>query len=96
MNLSAAARRELFGRGGKAGGGGKVVNFSMDAEYAANEALRASGEAVQHNPVRAIQPGKHSLKQIINTVQNQESALEENFAKNRATQREAGSRYGWR
>lgn len=100
LNLDPIARRELFGRGG---GRGKataksVINFNLDQEYQHNEDLRASGalEQQQHNPLRAIKPGKHSLQQLVNQVQSQRDALEENFAKNRATQKQSGSKYGWR
>jgi len=95
MKLSAAARRELFGRDGR-GREARVLNFDTEREYAHNETVRASGDTAQHNPLRALQPGKHSLRQLVNAVQNQRDALEESFAKNRATQREAGSKYGWR
>ncbi|CAN8096616.1 unnamed protein product [Discula destructiva] len=102
LNLDPAARRELFGRGG--GGGNSrataksVINFNLDKEYQHNEDLRASGALDQqkHNPLRAIKPGKHSLQQLVNQVQSQKDALEENFAKNRSAQKQAGSRYGWR
>lgn len=100
LNLDPVARRELFGRGG---GGNKataksVINFNLDQEYRHNEELRATGalEQQQHNPLRAIKPGKHSLQQLVNQVQTQRDALEENFAKNRSTQKQAGSKYGWR
>ncbi|PSS03884.1 mitotic checkpoint regulator, MAD2B-interacting-domain-containing protein [Coniella lustricola] len=100
LNLDPVARRELFGRGG---GGSKataksVINFNLDQEYRHNEELRATGalDAQQHNPLRAIKPGKHSLQQLVNQVQTQKDALEENFAKNRATQKQAGSKYGFR
>ncbi|GAP89273.1 putative mitotic checkpoint protein prcc protein [Rosellinia necatrix] len=111
MNLSAAARRELFGRrgvppgGGGGGGGGtgattttttRVISFDTEKEYAHNEALRASGEQQAHNPLRAIAPGKHSLRQLVAQVQNQRDALEESFAKGKAKQGDAASRYGWR
>ncbi|KAM3530128.1 hypothetical protein MY4038_005064 [Beauveria bassiana] len=104
MNLSAAARRELFGRAGAGSGSGsgsgttaqRVVNFNMDREYRHNEALRASGEQQIHNPVRAIQGGgKHSLRQLVDNVQSQKDALEDSFAKGRTNRREASSRYGW-
>lgn len=101
LNLDPAARRELFGRGG--GGKSKataksVINFNLDKEYQHNQELQASGALDQqkHNPLRAIKPGKHSLQQLVNQVQSQRDALEENFAKNRSTQKQAGSRYGWR
>lgn len=100
LNLDPVARRELFGRGGGAGKATakNVINFNLDQEYQHNEELRASGalEQQQHNPLRAIKPGKHSLQQLVNQVQSQRDALEENFAKNRSTQKQAGSKYGWR
>jgi hypothetical protein len=95
MNLSESARRELFGRDGRSKDA-TVLRFDTEREYTHNEELRASGETIQHNPVRTIMPGKHSLRQLVNSVQSQREALEENFAKNRANQREAGARYGWR
>ncbi|ROW07716.1 hypothetical protein VMCG_03474 [Cytospora schulzeri] len=102
MNLSAAARRELFGRGGASALGGatarSVINFNLDQEYRHNEELRTSGvlDSQKHNPVRAIKPGKHSLQQLVSQVQSQRDALEENFAKNRSTQKSAGAKYGFR
>ncbi|KAK8138249.1 mitotic checkpoint regulator domain-containing protein [Apiospora sp. TS-2023a] len=101
MNLSKAARRELFGRAGapdvsSAASSSRIINFNTDKEYAHNEELRASGEQQTFNPVRAIAPGKHSLRQLVTQVHNQRDALEESFAKGKSNQREAGSRYGWR
>lgn len=101
LNLDPIARRELFGRGGEPNKGTtakSVINFNLDNEYRHNEELRASGalEQQQHNPLRAIRPGKHSLQQLVNQVQSQKDALEENFAKNRSAQHQAGSRYGWK
>ncbi|KAK7924079.1 mitotic checkpoint regulator- MAD2B-interacting-domain-containing protein [Apiospora marii] len=101
MNLSKAARRELFGRGGapdvsSAASSSRIIDFNTDKEYAHNEELRASGEQQTFNPVRAIAPGKHSLRQLVTQVHNQREALEESFAKGKSNQREAGSRYGWR
>jgi hypothetical protein len=96
LNLSAADRRRLFGREGKGLSSAiKIVNFNTDQEYAANEALRASGEQVQHHAVRGIAPGKHSLKQLVNAAATQKDALEESFAAGKSNKREAGSRYGW-
>ncbi|KND92219.1 hypothetical protein TOPH_03247 [Tolypocladium ophioglossoides CBS 100239] len=95
LNLSAAARRELFGRGGSSHTTKKVVNFNMDQEYEHNEAIRAAGDQQTHNPVRAIQGGKHSLQQLVQNVHNQREALEESFAKGKSNRKEASSRYGW-
>jgi hypothetical protein len=67
----------------------------MDKEYAANEELRAKGETVQHNPVRAIAPGKHSLRQLVNAASSQQDALEEKFMTSKRNKKEAGSKYGW-
>jgi hypothetical protein len=98
LKLSAAERRQLFGR--QKGGRGmqsatKIINFNTDEEYLRNEELRAAGEQVVHNPVRAIAPGKHSLKQLVNAAQSQKEALEESFAKGKSNRAEASSRYGW-
>jgi hypothetical protein len=100
LNLSAAERRQLFGRqkGGRNNGmqaATRVINFNTDKEYLHNEELRAAGEQVVHNPVRAIAPGKHSLKQLVNAAQSQKEALEESFAKGKSNRAEASSRYGW-
>lgn len=101
LNLSASDRRQLFGRQ-KSGSKNNVnfqatnvINFNTDQEYAHNEELRASGEEVVHNPVRAIAPGKHSLKQLVNAAQTQKEALEESFTKGKTNRAEASSRYGW-
>ncbi|KAK4190069.1 mitotic checkpoint regulator, MAD2B-interacting-domain-containing protein [Podospora australis] len=100
MSLSAAARRELFGRTGASSNANipanaKILEFNMEQQYASNEVLRQSGEQV-YNPVRAIQPGKHSLRQVVNAAQNNQSALEDAFAAGRAKQRDAAGRYGWK
>jgi hypothetical protein len=98
MNLSAAARRELFGREGAPRAGlaaSRVVNFNMDTEYQHNEELRAAGDQQIHNPVRAIQGGKHNLRQLVRNVQDQKDALEDSFAKGRTNRKEASSKYGW-
>lgn len=97
LNLSASAKRQLLGRNHRDASkiSSSVINFNTDREYAANEALRASGEMAQHNPVRAIAPGKHSLKQLVNAASGQKEALEESFASGRRNKKEAGSRYGW-
>ncbi|MCJ1368860.1 hypothetical protein MMC20_000067 [Loxospora ochrophaea] len=109
LNLSASAKRQLLGRhhqrnnnnntsktgNGPSASAVKIVNFNTDQEYASNELLRQAGEQVQHNPVRAIAPGKHSLKQLVNAASNQKDALEEQFASGRRNKKEAGSKYGW-
>ncbi|KAL9616045.1 MAG: hypothetical protein Q9160_009046 [Pyrenula sp. 1 TL-2023] len=97
LNLSASAKRQLLGRNaGKSSTNAiNVVNFNTDQEYAANEALRANGEQVQSNPVRAIAPGKHSLRQLVTAASGQMEALEESFAAGRRNRKEAGSKYGW-
>jgi hypothetical protein len=98
LNLTPQARRELFGREGQLpqGAGARVVTFDMAREYEHNEAVRASGEAVTHNPVRSIKAGKHSLRQLVNAVQANAGALEESFASGKSKKDEAGARYGWR
>ncbi|KAL8757569.1 MAG: hypothetical protein Q9184_004175 [Pyrenodesmia sp. 2 TL-2023] len=97
LNLSASAKRQLFGRQHPNPSAINVVkNFNTDAEYASNELLRQAGEqTVQHNPVRAIAPGKHSLKQLVSAASNQKDALEKQFASGRRNKKEAGSKYGW-
>ncbi|EXJ95390.1 hypothetical protein A1O1_00511 [Capronia coronata CBS 617.96] len=96
LNLSKADRRQLFGRRGQGTASAiNVVNFNTDEEWRANEALRASGEQIQHNPVRTIAPGKHSLKQLVTVATGQKEALEESFATSRRNKKEAGSKYGW-
>ncbi|KAL9614427.1 MAG: hypothetical protein Q9167_001098 [Letrouitia subvulpina] len=95
LNLSAAAKRQLLGRQRKDQSSVNVINFNTDQEYHANELLRQAGEQVQHNPVRSIAPGKHSLQQLVNAVSNQKDALEEQFASGRRNRKEAGSKYGW-
>jgi hypothetical protein len=96
LNLSASARRQLFGRkSGASNSAINVINFNTDKEYAANEVLRASGEQIQHNAVRGPASGKHSLKQLVSMATGQKDALEESFATGRQNKKEAGSRYGW-
>lgn len=101
MGLSAAARRELFGRGGMPGhagpdaSGARVIRFDTDVEYRHNETLRAAGEQQMHNPLRAIAPGKHNLRKLVSAVQNQRDALEESFAQAKSNKKEASGRYGW-
>ncbi|TAQ90925.1 hypothetical protein B7494_g769 [Chlorociboria aeruginascens] len=100
LHLSAAERRQLFGRqkgnrNGSIPSATKIINFNTDKEYRHNEELRAAGEQVVHNPVRSIAPGKHNLKQLVNSAQSQKDAFEESFAKGKSNRAEASSRYGW-
>lgn len=97
LNLSAAERRQLLGRSSSknTSSASRVINFNTDAEYIANQAANAAGESVQHNPVRSIAPGKHSLKSLVASAQGQKDALEESFMSGRKNKREAGSKYGW-
>ena len=95
LNLTESARRQLFGRKKNQISEVSVVNFDTDQEYAANELLRQAGEQAQHNPVRSIAPGKHSLKQLVNAASHQKDALEEHFASGKRNKKEAGSKYGW-
>lgn len=97
LNLSAAERRQLLGRNHNplSGTASRVINFNTDTEYAANQQLNAMGEQVQHNPVRTIAPGKHSLKSLVASAQGQKEALEESFAQGRRNKRETGNKYGW-
>ncbi|KOS19561.1 hypothetical protein ESCO_001216 [Escovopsis weberi] len=93
LNLSPAARRELFGRAGR---DSSILTLNMDREYQHNELLRAAGDQQLHNPVRAIQGGgKHSLRQLVHNVVNQREALEDSFAKGKSNRKEASSKYGW-
>ncbi|KAJ5666716.1 hypothetical protein N7462_011125 [Penicillium macrosclerotiorum] len=95
LNLSKSERRQLFGRNAPSAES-QILTFNTDKEYAHNQALAETELAgTQHNPVRAIAPGKHSLQQLVNAATSQKDALEESFASGRRKQKEAGSRYGW-
>ncbi|KAL3469610.1 mitotic checkpoint regulator, MAD2B-interacting-domain-containing protein [Aspergillus californicus] len=95
LNLSRAQRRQLFGRNADASKS-RILHFNTDAEYAANqEAAHEELAATQHNPVRAIAPGKHTLQQLVNAASTQKDALEESFASGKRNKKEAGARYGW-
>ncbi|EEH11642.1 conserved hypothetical protein [Histoplasma capsulatum G186AR] len=110
LNLTPAQKRQLFGRQGlsissSSATGEKqsnpnIITFNTDQEYSSNNAFLLSASdaelaAQQHNPVRSIAPGKHSLQQLVNAVSNQRDALEESFAAGKRNKREAGSKYGW-
>lgn len=96
LNLSSSAKRQLLGRQRNNNSSNvNIISFSTDQEYAANELLRQAGEQAQHNPVRAIAPGKHSLRQLVSAASSQKDALEEHFASGRRNKKESGSKYGW-
>jgi hypothetical protein len=95
LNLSKSERRQLFGRNAIPAES-RILTFNTDQEYASNQAMAQSELAAQqHNPVRAIAPGKHTLQQLVNAASSQREALEESFATGRRNKKEAGSRYGW-
>lgn len=96
LNLSRAQRRHLFGRHADTSKS-RVLNFDTETEYVANQEMAQQTDlaATQHNPVRAIAPGKHTLQQLVNAASNQREALEESFAAGRRNKKEAGSKYGW-
>ncbi|KAL5051432.1 mitotic checkpoint regulator, MAD2B-interacting-domain-containing protein [Aspergillus fruticulosus] len=95
LNLSRSQRRQLFGRSADPSSS-KILHFNTDAEYAANQEMAHKElAAVQHNPVRAIAPGKHTLQQLVNAASTQKEALEESFASGKRNKKEAGARYGW-
>ncbi|RMJ23780.1 hypothetical protein PHISP_05348 [Aspergillus sp. HF37] len=96
LNLSRSERRQLFGRH-DASSNSRVLHFNTDTEYEANQEMAESTDmaAAQHNPVRAIAPGKHTLQQLVNAASTQREALEESFATGRRNKKEAGSKYGW-
>ncbi|OAX84397.1 hypothetical protein ACJ72_01229 [Emergomyces africanus] len=110
LNLTPAEKRQLFGRQGFSSSssnapGAKqsnpnIITFNTDQEYSSNNAFLLSASdaelaAQQHNPVRSIAPGKHSLQQLVNAVSNQREALEESFAIGKRNKKEAGNKYGW-
>lgn len=94
LNLTAAQKRQIFGRNGKASNI-NFAHFNMDAEYASNEVLRQSGETVEHRAVKSIAPGKHSLQQLVNNAKSQQENLEDKWAEGRRERGEGSSRYGW-
>jgi hypothetical protein len=98
LNLSAAERRQLFGRKGQGPdlSSAKIVEFNTDSEYAHNEFLRQQGETVQHNALKSISgTGKNSLRSLVNVATTQKDALEDHFAQGRRNKREAGNKYGF-
>ncbi|KAK3635826.1 hypothetical protein LTR56_014532 [Elasticomyces elasticus] len=94
MNLTPAQRRQLFGRHAK-DMPAKIAHFDMDAEYAANEVIRQSGETIEHRAVKAIAPGKHSLQQLVNNARTNEEGMEDKWAEGRRNRGDAGSKYGF-
>ena len=99
LHLTPSARRQLLGKPSSSSSlpppHAKVLTFDLAAEYDANELLRQSGAAVAPQmQVRALAPGKHSLKQLVNAVSSQREALEDSFAAGRRRKGESGARYG--
>ncbi|RDW90418.1 PRCC domain-containing protein [Aspergillus mulundensis] len=95
LNLSRSQRRQLFGRNADPSTS-KILHFNTDMEYAANQEMAHKElAATQHNPVRAIAPGKHTLQQLVNAASTQKEALEESFASGKRNKKEAGAKYGW-
>jgi hypothetical protein len=95
LNLSKSERRQLFGRNAPSADS-RILTFNTDKEYASNQGIsEAELAATQHNPVRAIAPGKHTLQQLVNAASSHMDALEESFATGRRNKKEAGSKYGW-
>lgn len=100
LNLSASARRQLFGRNATknpalASTTPQIKHFDMEAEYASNEVLRQQGAAQEHRAVKAVAPGKHSLQQLVNAASTQKEALEDKWAEGKRNKAEGGSKYGW-
>ncbi|KAI1976263.1 hypothetical protein LOZ51_005999 [Ophidiomyces ophidiicola] len=101
LKLSRSEMRQLMGRKGRASAADtRILTFNTDQEYKSNSALLSAMSeqelaAQQHNPVRSIAPGKHSLQQLVNAVGSQRDALEDSFMAGKRNRKEAGSRYGW-
>ncbi|KAK2753105.1 hypothetical protein FQN55_005065 [Onygenales sp. PD_40] len=107
LNLSRAEKRQLFGRQATSANDAyaaqpnhNIITFNTDQEYNANASYLTSASeaelaAQQHNPLRSIAPGKHSLQQLVNAVSTQREALEDSFATGKRNKKEAGTKYGW-
>ena len=95
LNLSASARRQLFGRNRDVAAAVNIKHFDMEEEYSSNEVLRQQGQAQEHRAVKAVAPGKHSLQQLVNAASTQKEALEDKWAEGKRNKAEGGSRYGW-
>jgi len=98
LNLSAAERRQLFGKRGREAdlSAAKIMEFNTDTEYAHNEKLRQQGEQMQHNALKSISgTGKNSLRSLVSAASTQKDALEEHFATGYRNKKEAGNKYGW-
>ncbi|EMC98918.1 hypothetical protein BAUCODRAFT_384610 [Baudoinia panamericana UAMH 10762] len=94
LNLTPAQRRQLFGRSAK-NVPANATHFNMDAEYAANEEIRQSGETLEHKAVKTVAPGKHSLQQLVNNARSNQESIEDKWAEGRRNRGEGGSKYGW-
>ncbi|TKA75341.1 hypothetical protein B0A55_05561 [Friedmanniomyces simplex] len=97
MNLTPTQRRQLFGRHATKDLPATInlTHFNTDAEYAANEAIRQSGETMEHRAVKTVAPGKHSLQQLVNNARTNQDSIEDKWAEGRRNRGDAGSKYGW-
>ncbi|KAI5846143.1 mitotic checkpoint regulator, MAD2B-interacting-domain-containing protein [Tricharina praecox] len=93
--LDESALRQLYGRHGPGGMPVKITTFSVDEEYRQNERDMEAGLAAEVKPVRTVAPGRHQLSSLLNVAQSQKAALEDSFARSKATRKESSSRYGW-
>lgn len=75
---------------------GEVIDFSMDEFYKTNADLRKQGLLDESKrPVQAIGSGRHQLTSLLRSAQNNLEGLEEMYAQNRRTKKDAGSKYGF-
>lgn len=73
-----------------------IIDFSMDDFYQTNAELRAQGLLDESKrPVKAIGGGRHQLTTLLRSAQTNKEGLEEMYAQNRRTKKEAGSKYGF-
>ncbi|KAA8914139.1 hypothetical protein TRICI_003036 [Trichomonascus ciferrii] len=73
-----------------------VVDFSVDEFYQTNEDLRQKGLLEESKrPIQAVGSGRHQLRSLVESAQQNREGLEDMFTKNRRTKAEAGSKYGF-
>lgn len=79
-----------------AAGAPTVVDFSVADFYATNASLKAQGMLDENKrPVKAIGGGRHQLTTLLRSAQTNQEGLEQMYAENRRTKKEAGSKYGF-